>query len=336
VRIGGAWVGLGLGDSSEEIRRIKTHMRRKFSYAKTLADTSLFDQPMAAAVTEMQARYKSSGQIGVHTPGIINAETKYAMGFLPRPPKADTRPVLLTVAGTGVPWWVGPDADTARAVEPFYLWQPVGYPAQAVPMGPSIKAGRDELYVQINRHRDRITKHGFALAGYSQGALIISETWELDVKPQNGRLHWALPHITKAVTWGNPMRERGKVWPDAGAPPSKPSHGGLTGILMADTPDWWRNYAHHGDLYCDVPPDESGENRVAIWQIIRNGNMISGPDSLLRQLLELGGVVKDADQISEVTGMFKAMIDALTFFGQRTGPHLNYSTREAIEYLKAA
>ena len=203
-------------------------------------------------------------------------------------------------------------------------------------MGPSIQAGRDELYVQMSKWGERIVKQGCALAGFSQGALIISETWEFDIKPANGRLHWAMPYIRKAVTWGNPMREKGKVWPDAGAKPSPPEHQGVTAQLMTDTPDWWRNYAHISDLYCDVPDDESGENRTAIWQMIRDGNMVSGPDSLLRQVLELGGFVKDADQISEVTGMFKAMLDALTFFGQQTGPHLNYSTAEAIDYLKAA
>jgi len=66
VRIGGAWVGLGLGDSSDEVQRIKAFMRRKFSYAAGLSDTSLYDDQMRAAVAEMQARYKAAGQIGEH------------------------------------------------------------------------------------------------------------------------------------------------------------------------------------------------------------------------------------------------------------------------------
>ena len=98
----------------------------------------------------------------------------------------------------------------------------------------------------------------------------------------------------------------------------------------------FRQYAHRGDLYADVPPDESGENRTAIWQLIRSGDIMSGPDSLLNQFLELAGIVQDGNQISEATGMFKAMIDALQFFGAQTGPHINYSTAEAIDYLKAA
>lgn len=337
MKIAGAYVGLGLGDSNEEIRRLKAHMRRKFSYAKNLADTMVFDQQMVDAVCQMQARYNAAGQLptGKYTPGIVNLATKYACGFLTKP-QVDTRPVLLTVCGTGVPWWVGPDADLARAVENKFLWQPVGYPAQAVPMGPSIQAGKNELCVQMNRHRDRIVLYGCALAGYSQGAIVVSETWEHDIKPDSGKLNWAAPHIKKAVTWGNPSREQGKVWPDAGAPPSPPTHQGVTGDLMKNTPGWWRNYAHVGDLYSDCPSDESGENRTAVWQIIRDGNMFSGPDSLLRQLLELTGAVSDSSQVAETTGMFRAMVDALIFFGQQTGPHINYSTREAIEYLKAA
>lgn len=338
MRIGGAWVGLGLGDSSDEIRRLKAHLRRKFGYASALADTGLFDQQMVDLIVEMQRRYNAAGQLptGKYTPGIVNVETKYVCGFLPRPPRADTRPVLFTCCGTGVPWWVGPDAETARAVEDRYLWQPIGYAAQAVPMGPSIQQGRDELYVQMTKWRDRITTAGCALAGYSQGAIVVAEAFEYEIKPETGRLHWAKPFLTKAVTWGNPMREKGKAWADAGGATSPADHQGVTTVLMQGTPDWWRNYCHAGDLYCDVPDDESGENRTAIWQMIRDGNMISGPDSLLRQLMELGGIVQDSTQIAEATGMFKAMIDALMFFGAGTGPHVNYSPTAAINYLRAA
>ena len=335
MRIGGEWVGLGLGDSSEEIRRLKAHLRRKFGYCHALRDTTLFDQQMVDCVVEMQRRYNAAGTLkaGTYTPGIVNVETKIVCGFLPRP-LVDTRPVLFTVCGTGVPWWVGPDADTARAVEDRYLWQPIGYPARAVPMGNSISAGRAELAVQMTKHRPRIERHGAALAGYSQGAIVVSETWMMDIAA-GGPLAWTRPHIRKAVLWGNPSREQGKVWPDAGAPPAGPNTHGVTGRLLTDTPDWWREYAHRGDLYTDAT-GEAAENRTAIWQIIRDGDIARGPDSLLRQFLELSGVVADASQIAETTALFKAMLDALTFFGQQTRPHTNYSTAEAVAYLRAA
>jgi hypothetical protein len=333
MRIGGAWVGLGLGDASEEVRKVRAFMRRKFSYAQ-LPDSSLYDEAMVAAVAEMQRRYNALGQLpkDAYIPGVLNLESRYLMGYLPRPPKPDTRPLLFTVSGTSVPWWVGPDADTARAVESRYLWQPIGFPAAPVPMGPSIAAGRAELATQMERWRNRIQADGCALAGYSQGAIVISETWMQDIRPESGRLHWAKDCVRKAVTWGNPCRERGIVWPDAGARPSPATNGGVTPTLMDNTPEWWREYAHAGDLYTDCPPDESGENRTAIWQVIRNGDLVRGPDSLIRQVLELQGTL-DAPKTAEMIGAVKAMLDAIVFFARKTGPHVNYSTSEAVAYL---
>jgi len=337
VKIGGQWVGWGLGDDDPEVQRIKGYLRRKFSYAKNLADTPFYDKQMVDVVAQMQARYNAGGQLpaGKYTPGVINLATKVAMGYIPAPLKADVRPMLFTVCGTGVPWWVGPDADLARGVLDRYNWQPIGYMAQAVPMAPSITQGRAELVNQFNIHREQVVRCGAALAGYSQGAIVTSETWEQDIKPTGGRLHWAYPHITKAVTWGNPCREKGKVWPDAGAPPSPPDHQGVTEDLMVDTPEWWRNYAHVGDLYSDVPDDESGINRTAIWKIIRDGDAVHGPSSLLRQVLQVLGVEQSkSGQLGEVTGMFKAMMDAIVFFGQQTGPHVNYDITPAVQYLR--
>lgn len=335
---------MGLGDSGEEVGKIRDFGRRKFSYWKDLPDARdarglpLYDEAMVAAVAETQARYNTGyGQLatGKYTPGILNYETKVVMGFVARPPRPDQRPMLFSVCGTGVPWWVGPDADTARAVEGQYRWQPIGYPAQAIPMGPSILAGKDELARQLTLHQDQVIRCGAALLGYSQGAIVISEVWEYDIKPEGGRLHWAKPHLRKAVTWGNPSREKGAVYLDAGGPPSPPKNQGVTGQLMTDTPTWWRNHAHKGDLYADCPDDESGENRTAIWKIIREGDGFRGPDSLLRQVLELAGVSRDGSRIAELTGMFKAMMDAMVFFGSGTKAHINYSTAEAVAYLRS-
>ncbi len=338
MRVGGQYVGIGIGDAGEEPRRIKAFLRTKFSYARHLNDSPIYDQATVEVVIEAQRRYEASGKLkaGKYTPGIINYATKVVLGLVPPPVKRDERPVLFSVCGTGVPWWVGPDAETARAVEDQYRWQPIGYAARAIPMGPSISEGKAELENQFNIHREQLLRCGAAILGYSQGAIVISETWEEQIKPKGGRLHWAKDKITKACAWGNPSREVGKVWPDIGGKISPNKHGGVTGNLMVDTPNWWRNYAHAGDLYADNPVnDESGENRTAIWQLIRDGDIMTGPDSLLRQMLELGGLVKDADMISETTGMVKAMLDALVFFGKQTGPHVNYSPAEAIAYLRS-
>jgi hypothetical protein len=339
MRIGGQYVGIGQGDASEEIRKIKAFMRPKFSYAKNLADTPIFDAEMTTAVAEMQSRYKAAGKLkdGAYLPGVINAETKYVMGYLPRP-VFDVRPLLVTVCGTGVPWWIGPDADTARALESRLFWQPIGYPAEPFPMGRSIAAANNECRVQFNRaepgfmHRQRIEKHGVVLAGYSQGAVVISELWENDIKPPGGALHWAKDHVLKAVTWGNPNRERGKVWPDDGpSPTASLTSQGVSSEGMTDTPQWWRNYAHQGDLYACAEPGDSQQDKNAIWQIVRDLNIFTGPDSLLAQVIELSAL-----PLPRTIAAFKALLDAGMFFVRRTGPHVDYNPNPAIEFLRAA
>lgn len=336
MKIAGQYVGLGLGDSSNEIRTIKAFMRRKFSYAKALADTGLYDAATTTAVATMQARYNASGKLatGKYTPGIINAETKYVMGYLQRP-TSDTRPLLLTICGTGVPWWVGPDADIARAVESKYFWQPVGYPAQAFPMGTSIDAAKSEFAVQANRaepgfqHRQRIEKYGAVIVSYSQGAVVASELWENDIKPDSGALNWMKPHMLKACAFGNPNREIGKVWPDnGGSPMASLTSGGVSDTKMVDTPTWWRNYAHTGDLYAAAEPGKSQEDKNAIWQVVRNVDLFTGPNSLLAQVLELS-----TNPVPDTIAMFKAILDAGMFFAKQTGPHVNYGIQPAIDYL---
>lgn len=331
---GGQWY-LGPGDASPEIRKIKDYMRRMYrSYAGHLADTELYDQEMFDVVLIMQQRLFDQGKLPADkVNGLIGASTKVAMGYL-KATDIDIRPIFLTACGTGVPWWVGPDADTARAVENLYKWRPIGYRAAAVPMGPSIAECRNEGVRIVNEERAQIERNGLVLGGFSQGAIGISELWEYDIKPVNGRLHWALPHVKKAVCWGNPMREVGKAWPDPGGPIARADSGGITPKLMVDTPDWWRNYAHAGDLYTEVVDDESAENKRAIWAIIRGQQVFSGPDSILAQIFELLGVRRDASLIAEAYGAFKAMWDAGMFFAKRTGPHLNYSIAPAIEYLR--
>ena len=337
--IGGKWVGLGLGDADPEIGKIRDFMRRKFArYAGSLPDprnaagVPLFDEPMVQATLTMQRAYVAEGKLKPELAnGYIGASTKVAMGYLAATP-VDIRPMLFTVCGTGVPWWIGPDADTARALENVYKWQPIGYPAAPIPMGPSIWAGVNELCNQFEIHRDQVVRNGAVMAGYSQGACITSETWEKQIKPVGARLSWAKPYLRRAVTWGNPNREQGKAWDDqSGIPVAPPNTAGVTGTLMKDTPDWWRNYAHAGDMYTAgwTGNNPESQDKTAIWQLIRGTSMFFGPDSLLSQFLEMA-----REPVPNAIGAFKAMWDAGMFFGSGTRDHINYNTAPAIEYLR--
>jgi hypothetical protein len=331
VKIDGKWVGLGLGDRDPEVLRFKNWARPRFSYARDLDRTELFDELTTTVVGEMQLRLTNQGRlaVGKYIPGILNAETKYASGFVPRPAPPDTRGVLLTACGTGVPWWIGPDADTARAVEWKYKWRPIGYRAAPVPMGPSIAEGVAEGIRIIFEERERIERFGLSLMGYSQGAIVVVLIWAaINTRPD---LAWVIRCMRKAVTFGNPMRERGKAWPDAGGQLPSATSGGIAEVLMQNTPVWWRDYAHKGDLYTDVEPGHAAENKIAIFKIVMGQDVFSGPDSILRQVMEV--LTPGPSQIAELIGVVKAVMEAGMFFVKRTGPHINYSTREAIAYL---
>ena len=326
MKIGGAWVGWGLGDESDEIAKFKAFLRGKFSYAKLLTDDGIFDDATLTAVLDMQKRYVAAGKLPSAS-GIINWRTKVVSGFLKPAQPADSRPMLFTVCGTGVPWWVGPDADVARAVEGRWKWQPVGYPAQPFPMNPSVQAGRLELIRLFELHRNRIEKYGAGLIGFSQGAICICETWLDDIAAENGRLRWAKGSILKAATFGSPMREAGKVWADAGAAPASITSHGIADRLMVNTPTWWRDYAHTGDLYAEVEGD-AGEFKTAIYKVIMGARIMQGPDSILAQVLELTQA-----PATEAIAAMQALLKAGMFFVRGTGPHLNYDTRPAIDHL---
>ena len=274
----------------------------------------------------MQKRYVAAGKLPSAS-GIIDWRTKVVSGFLKPAQPIDTRPMLFPVCGTGVPWWIGPDADVARAVEGRWKWQPVGYPAQPFPMNPSVQAGRLELIRLFELHRNRIEKYGAGLIGFSQGAVVICETWLDDIAAENGRLRWAKSSILKAATFGNPMRQAGKVWPDNGAAPATPTSRGIADRLMVDTPTWWKDFAHKGDIYTEVEGD-AGEFKTAIYKVIMGARIMQGPDSILAQVLELTQA-----PATEAIAAMQAILKAGMFFVRGTGPHLNYDTRPAIDHL---
>lgn len=329
MHIGGKWVGLGLGDIDPEVHRFKVFAKRKWATgAAAIMVNEVFDTELLVFVMKIQGVYHAEGKL--HAPnGILDFDTKRVSGFIKVAPPA--KPTLFTVQGTGVDMWTGPPADTARAVADIYRWQPIGnYPAKAFPMNPSVQQGRAELNLQID-----LNPGPFALAGFSQGAIVISEVWEYDIKPENGRLHHRINDCRKAVAWGNPMREKGKFFSDPGGPVVKYESRGIADQLMVDTPSWWRNYAHAGDLYTDVS-GQSAENKTAIYKVVMGTRILSGPDSLLAQVLEVLGVKKDAGRLLETIGLFKSLMDAGLFFARGTTPHLNYQVGPAIDYLRAA
>ena len=100
---------------------------------------------------------------------------------------------------------------------------------------------------------------------------------------------------------------------------------------LHDTPPWWRDYAHAGDVYATGgTTDAAGQDKTAIWRIVHGEKFFVGPDTLLEQFLEVA-----QQPLAGAMGAFKAMLDAGMFFAGGTGPHVNYNIGPAIDDLPA-
>lgn len=323
MKVNGIWAGLGLGDVDPEIARYKTFLKRKFSYAANLDDNATYTTELVEVVKKMQRAY------GLPDTGITDYALKVKSGFLKVDPPA--KPWLFTVHGTGQPDPLGPGlpADTARAVLDKYTWQPCGnYPAAAFPMWPSITAGVSELVSLIAARPGK-----FALAGYSQGACVVSTVLKHFIMDPSGALRHRLGDVTKVVCWGNPQRQKGFahfdewIWPIA-----KPDTGGimawdrLEGLESA--PFQMRDFAHAGDMYASNDDSDKDEYKRAICKIVMNAtDIFDGPDSLVSQLKEFS-----ERPVQEGLAMASAIIDAGKFF---TGTAHGYNIGPAIEFLRA-
>lgn len=321
------YVGLGLGDSSEEIRRIKAFMRQKFSYASTLRDSTLYDAQMVNAVAEMQKRYTAAGKLraGRYSPGVINAETKYVMGFLVRPSKP--RPVLFTVEGHMSNMWVGPCAEVARILEAEGVcrWQPIGYNCTALPFDND--SGIRELRRLLADTSLLPTDCGWGLAIFSQGAIIGTEVFQALRQPSDA-LHYRLATWRATLAFGSPYRQRDVVadWvPD----PPRAGTEGISDIRLTDTPAMWKEVARTGDLYSENEQGDSGEHKRAIYQAVQN-RWTGNPDTLLSQMVEIF-----QRPVPELLAMISAITSGILFVGNMS-PHGGYDLRPCLNFMRAA
>lgn len=335
MRVGGAYVGLGIGDSSEEVRKIKAHMRRKFSYAKDLVDTTLYDEQMVTIVAEMQRRYVYAGKLRTDgfMVGVINLATKVAMGYANPPVKP--RPIIFTIEGHMSNPWNGPCAYTAQALEEQGVawWQPVNYDTVRLPF--NNQSGIDEFCRLLSltelddgRGGKRPFPAGtpFGYMHFSQGAIVGSRTYLEHLRPENGKLHWRLKDLKRVIAAGNPYREKGVVAEWIADPP-KPNTQGISNVRMDNTPAFWKEVARKGDLYTENTEDDAGEDKTAIYMAVQN-QWWGHNDSLFNQLSEL---IKRP--LVEGIAMFKAITSGVMFLGNM-GPHGMYDLDPWINWMR--
>lgn len=200
---------------------------------------------------------------------------------------------LLTVNGTGIPDPFGPgfSSDCGRALgnpwytimtqfwgpafAPIYRWAPVGYPAAAAPMGPSVQAGVTEVLRLLDLPENSGT---FALSGYSQGALVTDFVWR-DHLLTGSHTHRQKDCIA-IINFGDPMRapgiSNGNLW--AGIPVPGTLDGAVTGgiagpgnLTAGQTPDFLLSFNLPGDLYGSAPVGGSsavGHDETLIFNLI--------------------------------------------------------------------
>lgn len=256
-----------------------------------------------------------------------------------------TRPVLITVNGTGEPdpFGAGFDADVGRAfavnpwediackldgvvtTAPPIFWQPIGYPAAVTPMGPSVQAGRAEVNRQISL---RPLGTPLFLSGYSQGALVTDFVWRDDILNPLGMHHNRLNDVRGIVNFGDPMRCPGKANGNlvAGFPLPKKADGVTTGGIAGpadltpdQTPDFLLSCALDGDLYAACPVGDNpwksegsaGRVETNIYNIIQQATVLN--------------ILSIAKDLFMPIGTIEAIVNGLTFASAgMNAPHWRY------------
>lgn len=239
-------------------------------------------------------------------------------------------PVQVAQALITDPWDDFNSKLDGRKLIHHWEWFAIDYPALTFPMGSSADAGEASLVYEIDR-----TPGKFALAGYSQGAVVTSHVWRDHIWSPSGLLHHRLNDFLGAVNWGNPLRCHGIARGNAYAGWAIPKGGGIAGsdcLTPQQTPGNWLDFANPNDLYTDCPGGDAGKDENAIYQIV----MSDGGWSTLNELIDL--VVTMADELTKpiaaLVGLATAIYNGLRFAvaGPAAG-HYTYNVQPAIRWL---
>lgn len=331
MQIGGAYVGIGEGDSSAEIVKIKAFQKRKYTPARnTLDDGPLFTPAMTAEVKREQAIFLIEGKLkpGEYIPGVINLATKYAMGYLE---KDVLLPLYFSAEGHMSDMWVGPMAwvgEVLRA-EGRALHFPTFYTNNTIPF--KTKTGVDEMARRIGQTvQDNGVKFPpgtpFTLGGFSEGAMVVYGVYTQHLAPGKP-LDWRLPDLRGVLSAGSPHREKGVVAEWIPDPPAA-DHQGLSDERMVDTPWWWKEIARKGDLYTDNQSEgDRALFKTMCYKIIAKGSFSGGKAGFLARVIDL---MSPADDLIPVA---LAIFDGLRFVANM-GPHGLYNMDPAVQFMR--
>jgi hypothetical protein len=349
MRVNGTYVGLGEGDRSPEIPKVKALLKRKFTPARETLDDSDYwpvsteeqASPMTTEVIRVQDIYRAQGRPGAprYVRGVVNLEFKYDVGLLKRP--VPNLPIIFTVEGHMSNMFFGPCAQTASALESQGVahWKPVGdWNTTAIPF--KNDTGVEALYRQVSSNwiegppvdinqpdgpkimwwfGPEVPWGGVA---FSQGAMIFCEFMWKYVIPPNAPLHYRLKTFRRGLMFGNPRRALNAIVPWAISPPSEGTHGIMDKLFDAHKEglgDRWAENANDQDMFAEVSDDEMSQNQTAIAKIICEGKFTGGPTAILSRVMKIFG-----NPLGGAFGVIKAIFDAIMFLAANPNPH--YST----------
>ncbi|QLF84257.1 lysin B [Mycobacterium phage Soul22] len=352
MRIANAYVGLGEGDISPEVGRVKQLLKKKFTPARnTIDDSDVFTPALTAEVKRIQGIYTIEGKPGAphYIAGVVNLEFKYDVGLLKRP--APVLPIIFTQEGHQSNMFFGPCASTASQLEQQGVchWKPIGdWNTAALPFD---KSGIDAWVRQLSRHEiegppvDPNNPNGPKIMwpfppgtpwggiGFSRGAKDFCDFMTRHVIPVNAPLHYRLADFRRGLAFGNPRRAKDAICSWAQSPPDPGTHGIMDRLFDARAlgiADRWAENANDEDMFAEVGDDAAGKNQTAIARIITENSWIGGPTALFSRVLTLFG-----NPVGEGFGIVKAIFDAVMFLAANPNPHYStFATPGDVEWMR--
>lgn len=327
----GIYVGIGEGDVSDEIAKIKAFLKPRFTPARnTLDDGPVFTAALTAEVKRIQAVRVSEGKLkaGEYIPGVINLATKYALGYLK---KEVILPLYFSIEGHMSDMWLGPVAwigEVLRA-EGRALHFPTSYDRTSLPF--KNQTGVAELTRRVGQTlQDNGVKFPagtpWAVGAFSQGSMIWYDFYHQQLAPGKP-LNWRLKDLRGAIVCGDPCREKGVV-ADWITDPPPADHQGIMDKRWENTPWWMLEIARKGDRYTDNESEgEVGLYKTSVAKIITQNSWSGGPAGMLARLIDL---LSPADDLIPVT---MAIIQMIMFVGNM-GVHGQYPLDPAVQFLR--
>jgi hypothetical protein len=237
--------------------------------------------------------------------------------------------------GSAGAWDLGFAGQLAEQLDDeLFAWTGIEYPAAAFPMGPSVRAGIEELVRQINLWIGK-----FVLTGYSEGAMVVDRVWRDEILNPNGRLAHRLNDVIGIVNFGDPMRSPGisKGNDYAGLVVPKPVYGFTTGgiagpqdLTPEETPDFLLSCNNDGDMYVSAPVGDTpwtqetgvGHDMTICFNVVQDFN---GPNvlAIVEEAMSLIGMAAPGINLGDlIGGAISGVFGSIPKTGARTPGHV--------------